>query len=144
VQPKAAHPMHIRFTPSKDILSRLSKFSVRHHNIPEAALMKIPLKIEVESFLAMINQVIFSLVMQIANQELPVYGIIRTILSPSTLSITLPNGKLDGILDFGNVYVHHSYGMDIKVANLSLLPQKIAFVKLPREVRMCDSTLGGI
>jgi hypothetical protein len=65
---------------------------------------------------------------QVANQELPTHFIINAHVTPSDLELSTKH------LDYGKVYVDQQSSLPLTVVNTSMLPQKIAFVRLKKEV----------
>ena len=84
---------------------------MKNEIFPDAALITLPIEI------------------QVVNQDLPVYFVIKSLITPSTVEI-LPEPSLS----FGKVYLGQKSVKKIKLRNISLLPQKIAFVRLKKEV----------
>lgn len=62
------------------------------------------------------------------NQELPVYFILRSQMCLSSLKISSFE------LNFGNIYTNQQSTIQVKVQNLSMQPQKVAFVKVRKEI----------
>jgi hypothetical protein len=55
---------------------------------------------------------------------------LKSRVTPTTISISPPSKKLD----FGTVYVNQVSTTTLTLKNTSLLPQKIAFVRLRKEI----------
>ena len=109
VQAKSSQSVNVKFTPSADMLSKISYFSCPYENFTDAALMLLPIEI------------------QVVGQELPVYFQVRASVCPSTVQLSSSS------LDFGKVYVGQQSSKTITVRNVSMLPQKVAFVRLKKE-----------
>jgi hypothetical protein len=65
--------------------------------------------------------------LQVVNQELPVYFVLRSSVCQSTLQLSTAS------LDYGNMYVNQQSSLKLKVKNSSMQAQKVAFVRLPAE-----------
>jgi hypothetical protein len=65
---------------------------------------------------------------QVVNQELPVYFVLRSSICQSNLEVSTTT------LDYGNMYVNQQSALSISVKNTSMQPQKVAFVRLPPEI----------
>ena len=109
VQAKSSQSVNIKFTPTLDMLSKISYFTCPYESFRDAALTILPIEI------------------QVVGQALPVYFMIRTSVCPSTVQIS------SSTLDFGKVYVGQQSSKTITLTNVSMLPQKIAFVRLKKE-----------
>jgi hypothetical protein len=110
VQANAFQCMNIKFTPTTDMLHRLAHFWLPDPVYPSAGLFALPVEI------------------QVANQDLPVFFITKSITTPSTIEIS------ESCIDFGRVYVGQKSVQEITLRNTSMLPQKIAFVRLKKEL----------
>lgn len=110
VQANAFQSMNIKFTPTTAMMRRLAHFFVPDPVYPSAGLFALPVEI------------------QVANQDLPVFFIVKSITTPSTLEMS------EDHIDFGRVYVGQKSMQQITIRNTSMLPQKIAFVRLKKEL----------
>lgn len=109
VQAKSSQSVNVKFTPTVDMLSKISYFTCPYESFRDAALAVLPIEI------------------QVVGQALPVYFMIRSSVCPSTVQISSSS------LDFGKVYVGQQSSKTITLTNVSMLPQKIAFVRLKKE-----------
>jgi len=109
VQAKSTQSMNICFTPTVDMLSKIAHFVLPYDEYQDAALISLPIEV------------------QVVNQEVPAYFTIVSNITPSTIELT------PSTLDFGRVYVGQKLVKTIQIKNLSMLPQKIGFVKLKKE-----------
>eukprot|EP01038_Epipyxis_sp_PR26KG_P006513 gene6513-8951_t len=109
IQPKGSQSINIKFTPTIDILDMIKHFTLPYEDFESSALIKLPIEFE------------------IANQDLPVHFILQSMLTPSRLSLSTTS------LDFGRVYVGQQLIKKMSISNHSMLPQKIAFVRLKKE-----------
>jgi len=110
VQGSASQFINIKFVPKEDLITKLAHYCVPYEAFTNTALVSLPIEI------------------QVVNQELPVYFILRSEITPSTLNLSSQQ------LDFGKVYVNQQSTLTLTVTNSSMLPQKIAFVKLKKEM----------
>lgn len=110
VQANAFQSMNIKFTPTTAMMRRLAHFFVPDPVYPSAGLFALPVEI------------------QVANQDLPVFFIVKSITTPSTLEMS------EDHIDFGRVYVGQKSMQQITIRNTSMLAQKIAFVRLKKEL----------
>ena len=109
VQGGASQEVNLKFAPQADLLERLPHFTKLHDEFVYSAAVAIPVE------------------MTIVGQELPVFFVIKSDITPSTLQLS------STALNYGKVYVNQRSTQKLKVKNLSMLPQKIGFVKLPKE-----------
>ena len=109
VQAKSSQSMNVRFTPTADMLSKIAHFVLPYEEYQDAALVSLPIEV------------------QVVNQEIPAYFTIMSNITPSTIEL------IPSTLDFGKVYVGQKLVKTIQIKNLSMLPQKIGFVKLKKE-----------
>jgi hypothetical protein len=112
VQSKSSQYINIKFTPTVEILEKLAYFTLPNETFPDAALVTLPIEI------------------QVINQDLPVYFVLKSLITPSTIEIS-PEGSA---LSFGKVFLGQKTIRKIKLRNISMLPQKIAFVRMKKEV----------
>ena len=109
VQAKSSQSMNVRFTPTAEMLSKIAHFVLPYEEYHDAALVSLPIEV------------------QVVNQEIPAYFTIMSNITPSTIEL------IPSTLDFGRVYVGQKLVKTIQIKNLSMLPQKIGFVKLKKE-----------
>lgn len=64
------------------------------------------------------------------NQDLPVYFIIKSLVTSSTIEVS------EKVINFGKVFVGQRTSKIVKLRNTSMLPQKIAFVRLKKEFQV--------
>jgi hypothetical protein len=112
VQSHGSQSINIKFTPKSDIVKRLTHFSLPSDPFPFAALMELPIEI------------------QVINQDLPVFFTLKSLVTSSTIEISTK------VLEFGKVYVSQKTIKTVKLRNVSMLPQKIAFVRLKKEFQV--------
>jgi len=112
VQGDASQEINLKFVPQEDILDFLPHYTYVHEDYIASAEMAIPVQ------------------MEIVNQDLPVFFVVKTDVTPSTLVLSTP------ALDFGQVYLNQRSTLPLTVKNTSMLPQKIGFVKLKREMKV--------
>ena len=112
VQTGSSIGINVKFTPERDILEKLMYYSTLYEDFEDAARLMIPVEI------------------QIVGQELPIFFIIKTDVTTSDLHLSTTS------LDYGKVYVSQQNTMQLKVKNSSMLPQKLAFVNLKKEIRI--------
>ena len=74
--------------------------------------------------------IILTHILQAANQELPVFFVLKCDVCQSTLDLS------SQVVDFGSVYVNQQASATITIKNTSMLAQKVAFVKLRREISL--------
>jgi Abnormal spindle-like microcephaly-assoc'd, ASPM-SPD-2-Hydin len=110
VQAKAVQIVNLKFTPTPDITKRLSYFSVPFEDFANAAALRIPIEIEM------------------ANQELPTFFILKASVSQSTILLSTQS------LNFQKVYVGQQVSLPLTITNTSMLPQKVAFVRLKKQI----------
>jgi hypothetical protein len=110
IQAHETTTINIKFSPSENILQRLSYFSIRNTKFPNTGAISLPIKLEVQ------------------QQSLPLYFSLRAILTSSTLTLSTKE------LNFGDCYIHQQSIIKLTIKNPSILPQKIAFTKLRKEV----------
>jgi len=106
VQSGGAQTVNIKFVPTPEICTKLAHFSVPYEEFVDTALMSIPIRIDA------------------VGQDLPVYFILRSIVTSSTVSLS------SSLLDFGKVYTNQKSTLLITLKNLSILPQKIGILIL--------------
>jgi Abnormal spindle-like microcephaly-assoc'd, ASPM-SPD-2-Hydin/Flagellar-associated PapD-like len=110
VQAGTTQTVNLKFEPIPNIVKKLAYFSVPFPAFANAAALQIPIEV------------------QMANQELPVFFILKTIVCQSTIDMSAES------LDFGRVYVGQRNSLPLTVKNTSMLPQKVAFVRMKKEV----------
>jgi len=110
VQARSSQFLNVKFAPSADMLNRIGHFCMLKDGFLDAALVSLPIELEV------------------VNQDLPVYFVLRSEVTSSKLQLS------STVLNFGKIYVNQRTSQQLRVKNTSMLPQKIAFVKLKREV----------
>lgn len=110
VQGRGSQFLNIKFSPTAEMLAKIGHFTFLRDTFLDAALVALPIELEV------------------VNQDLPVYFVVRSEVTSSTIELSTKR------LDFGQVYVGQSSTMPVTLTNTSMLPQKIAFVRLKREV----------
>lgn len=110
VQGTSSQIINVKFTPNVDILRRCAHFSVLHEDFQDAARVSIPIEI------------------QVVNQELPAFFILQSDVTPSTVTLSTT------VLDFGKIYVNQQSTMPLILKNISMLPQKLAFTRMRKEV----------
>jgi hypothetical protein len=110
VQGSSSQFVNIKFLPTTELLTSCAHFTVPCETFIDAAKIAIPIQMEV------------------VNQELPVYFVIRGNVTSSQLNISTK------LLDFGKVYVNQASTLPISITNTSMLPQRIAFVRLKKEI----------
>jgi hypothetical protein len=64
------------------------------------------------------------------NQELPIFCLVKADVCSSTIALSHSS------LSFGNVYVSQQKTLQLAAKNLSLLPQKLAFTNLKKEIQI--------
>eukprot|EP00597_Dinobryon_sp_UTEXLB2267_P012124 CAMPEP_0170113434 /NCGR_PEP_ID=MMETSP0020_2-20130122/9888_1 /TAXON_ID=98059 /ORGANISM="Dinobryon sp., Strain UTEXLB2267" /LENGTH=1783 /DNA_ID=CAMNT_0010339793 /DNA_START=13 /DNA_END=5360 /DNA_ORIENTATION=- len=109
VQAKSSQNVNVKFTPAVDMLSKVGYFTCPYEAYTDAALTVIPVEIRV------------------AGQDLPVFFMVRSSVCPSTVELSSSS------LEFGRVYVGQQSSKTITLCNRSMLPQKVAFVRLKKE-----------
>jgi hypothetical protein len=67
---------------------------------------------------------------QVVNQELPIHGILKADICSSTIQLSHTS------LSYGDVYVSQQKSLQLTTKNLSLLPQKVAFTNLKKEIQI--------
>jgi len=112
VQGGASQEVNLKFVPQRDILDHIPHFSCPFEDFASSAELAIPVQ------------------MQVVNQQLPVFFVVKTVVTPSALVLSTP------ALDFGQVYVNQRSTLPLTVKNTSMLPQKIGFVKLKKELKV--------
>lgn len=110
VQGSSSQFVNIKFLPTTELLSSCAHFTVPFEALTDSAKVAIPIQMEV------------------VNQELPVYFVIRGNVTSSKLNIS------SKLLDFGKVYVNQASTLPLSVTNTSMLPQRMAFVRLKKEI----------
>jgi len=110
VQGRSSQILNIKFAPTPELLARIGHFTVLRGEFLDAALVALPIELEV------------------VNQDLPVYFVLRAEVTRSTIELSSRR------LDFGQVYAGQSSSLQLSLTNTSMLPQKVAFVRLKREV----------
>ena len=99
VQAKTSQAVNLKFEPIPNITKKLAYFSVPFEEFDNAALVQIPIEV------------------QMANQELPVFFILRSIVCQSTLALSVST------LDYGRVFVGQYNSLPLTVRNTSMVPQ---------------------
>ena len=110
VQGRSSQFLNIKFSPTPELLAKIGHFCVLREGFLDAALVSLPIEL------------------QVVNQDLPVFFVVRSEVTSSALSLSTNS------LNFGKVYVNQRSTQQLRVKNTSLLPQKIAFVRLKREL----------
>ena len=110
VQGKGTQFINIKYTPTQDMLTDLGYYTVPEAGFDGSVLASLPIEINV------------------TNQELPVYFKIRSHVTPSTVKLST------NFMEFGTVYVNQFSTNTLTLHNTSMLPQKIAFVRLKKEI----------
>lgn len=110
VQGRSSQFVNVKFAPTHDMLAKVGHFSVLREAFAHSALVCLPIELEV------------------VNQDLPLYFVIRSEVTPSALELSTRR------LDFGQVFVGQNSTMEVTLKNTSMLPQKVAFVRLKREI----------
>jgi hypothetical protein len=110
VQSGGSIGINVKFAPDREILQKLKYFSTLYEDFEDAARLMIPVEI------------------QIVGQELPIFFIIKTDVTTSDLHLSTNS------LEYGKVYVSQQNTMQLHVKNACMLPQKLAFVNLKKEV----------
>lgn len=109
VQAKSSQSINLKFTPLSDMISTLSYFSLPYESFDNSAFLTLPIELEA------------------VNQELPIFFLLKASVCPSTVQLSCST------LDFGKVYVGQKSVKKVVLKNTSMLPQKVAFVRLRRE-----------
>lgn len=68
--------------------------------------------------------------MQVVNQELPIFCILKADVCASTIQLSQTS------LTYGDVYVSQQKTLQLHAKNLSLLPQKLAFTSVKKEIQI--------
>lgn len=110
IQGHGSQFINTKFTPKAGILQDLSYYCVNNEAFSGSAYCELPIEINV------------------TNQELPVFFVLKSEVTPSTIDIS------QKALDFGKVYINQESTIAITLTNTSMLPQKVAFVKLKKEL----------
>lgn len=110
VQAKSAQSVNVKFSPTVDMLSKIRYFTSPYEEYKSAALVVLPIEIRV------------------VGQDLPLYFMLRSSVCPSTIQLST------SLLDFGKVYVGQQSSKVVTLTNLCMLPQKVAFVRLKKEL----------
>eukprot|EP00605_Chrysophyceae_sp_TOSAG23-4_P001913 GSChrysophyteH1.ASY1.ANO1.2111.1 assembled CDS len=110
VQGKGSQFINVKYTPTAEMLTDLGYYTVPEKGFLGSAFCEIPIQIDV------------------TNQDMPVFFKIRSHVTPSTLDLSSSQ------MNFGTVYVNQCSTNVLTLKNTSLLPQKIAFVRLKKEV----------
>jgi hypothetical protein len=110
VQGNGSQFINIKYTPKVDLLTDLGYYSLPEAGFANSALMCLPIQIDV------------------TNQDLPVFFNVRSHITPSTIETSVSR------MDFGTVYVNQSSTVVLTLKNTSMLPQKVAFVRLKKEI----------
>jgi hypothetical protein len=71
--------------------------------------------------------------MQVANQDLPIHCVVDSVCTQSNVELSASS------LDFEDVYVNQTACREITLTNTSALPQKVAFVRLKKEVKIAPN-----
>jgi hypothetical protein len=64
------------------------------------------------------------------DQDLPVYFQIRSIVTQSNIEIST------NVLNYDNVYINQQKTIPLTIKNTSILPQKISFIKIKKEINI--------
>jgi hypothetical protein len=110
VQGGGSQLINVKFTPTEELVTKCAYFSVPFEDFKDAALVNIPIEISV------------------VDQEIPAFFILTSKVTHSKIELSSLS------LDFGKVYVNQQSTLPITLKNTSLLPVKIGFVRLKREV----------
>ena len=110
VQGGASQWINIKFAPTAELLQHAAHFSVLQEGYKQAAKIGIPIEITA------------------ANQELPVFFVMKSVVTTSALEFNVKS------LDFGKVFVNQQSSLQLSITNTSMLPQKLAFVRLRKEL----------
>lgn len=110
VQAGGSQLMNVKFSPTQELVTKGAYFSLPFDDFKESALMNIPIEISV------------------VDQEIPAFFILTSKVTHSKLELSTST------LDFGKVYVNQQSTLPITLKNTSMLPVKIGFVRLKREV----------
>lgn len=109
VQPLSSQTVNVCLRPTSQSSADLVHYSCFHEAYQNAALLLLPIEINA------------------ANQELPVYFVIKSNMTQSTIDLSSSQ------LNFGKIYVGQQSTRSITLTNTSMLAQKIAFVRLKKE-----------
>lgn len=110
VQSGGSQYVNVKFTPTPNIIDKLRYYSTVMTEFVDAAYLAVPVRIDV------------------ANQDLPVFFVLKGHVCSSKLELSSMH------LRYGDVYVSQQYVRQLQVKNLSMLPQKLAFTKLKKEL----------
>lgn len=110
VQGLSSQFINVKVMPLPQMLAKLVHFCVQYDEYINAAMVAVPVEINV------------------VNQELPIYFVVKGIICQSKLHLSCTT------LDYRTVYVNQTSSLTIRVKNTSMLAQRIAFVKLKKEM----------
>jgi hypothetical protein len=110
VQGKGSQFINIKYTPTDEMLQDLGYYTVPQNGFPGSIFAELPIQIDV------------------TNQDMPVFFNIRSHVTSSTVALS------SNRMEFGTVYVNQFSTNKLTLTNTSLLPQKIAFVRLKKEI----------
>lgn len=122
VQADSSQIVNVKFTPTPTMLEQMAYFMLPNESFEDTSQMKLPLEIKV------------------TNQDLPVYCVLNSVLTSSKVNIStesegiMADGENPLVLDFDKIYVNQCATRGLTLKNSSILPQKIAFVRLRKEV----------
>ncbi|CAM9260061.1 unnamed protein product, partial [Ectocarpus fasciculatus] len=122
VQAGCSQTVNIKYTPTAEMLEKMSYFMLPNDKFAQTAIMKLPLEVKV------------------TNQDLPIFCVINSVLTSSTVDLQAEMGQearaFDDLLelDFEKIYVNQCATRGLTLRNTSILPQKIAFVRLRKEL----------
>lgn len=115
VQGGSSQWINIKFAPTVELLQHAAHYSVMQEGFKDAAKVGIPIEIAA------------------VNQELPVFFVLRSIVTTSSLEFSVKT------LDFGKVYVNQQSSLQLSITNSSMLPQKLAFIRMRKELSVQPS-----
>jgi len=110
VQGNSSQFINIKYTPTAELLTDLGYYTLPEPGFPGSALVSLPIQIDV------------------TNQEIPVIFKVKSYVTPATVEMSTQQ------MDFGTVYVNQFSTAMLTLKNTSMLPQKIAFVRLKKEI----------
>lgn len=120
VQGHSSQFINIKYTPKDTMLQDLSHFCVMDETYIGSAFTQLPIEISV------------------TGQQLPVYFVVNSFITPSIVNFDRKR------IDYGKVYTNQELVQSVTLTNTSMLPQKVAFVKLKREVTISPNDGFGV
>jgi len=120
VQGNSSQFINIKYTPTAELLTDLGYYTLPEPGFPGSALVSLPIQVDV------------------TNQELPVIFKVQSYVTPATVELSTPK------LDFGTVYVNQFSTAKLSLRNTSMLPQKVAFVRLKKEITISPNEGFGV